>query len=276
MPSVPTPFKVVLGIAATAAEEARKLPETLPTAMAGAPMIAVSTAMQASLRVQQHIAALAARGEEVLAQLRGTSDEPPAWATFDDPKPDDLAAGRVSDKAAGKSASAGSDTPLRAAFDRIDYEGTGYAEADEHHDRWDAVGAGSAEEPAGASEGASLARKAAAKKAPTKRRAAKPAAPGTRTAKVAAVRSAQINAAAERADAEAAAPARKVTAHKTSASKTSASKAQASKAPAKKAAANRALATKAPATKAPATKASAKRTSLAEDLASAARDATDE
>jgi hypothetical protein len=135
MPSVPTPLKVVLGIAATAAEEARKLPETLPTAMAGAPMIAVSTAMQASLRVQQHIAALAARGEEVLAQLRGTSDEPPAWATFDDPKPDDLAAGRVSDKAAGKSASAGSDTPLRAAFDRIDYEGTGYAEADEHHDR---------------------------------------------------------------------------------------------------------------------------------------------
>ncbi|MDQ1691984.1 MAG: hypothetical protein QOD87_2092 [Pseudonocardiales bacterium] len=271
MPSVPTPLKVVLGIAATAAEEARKLPETLPTAMAGAPMIAVSTAMQASLRVQQHIAALAARGEEVLAQLRGTSDEPPAWATFDDPKPDDLAAGRVSDKAAGKSASAGSDTPLRAAFDRIDYEGTGYAEADEHHDRWDAVGAGSAEEPAGASEGASLARKAAAKKAPAKRRAAKPAAPGTRTAKVAAVRSAQINAAAERADAEAAAPARKVTASKASASKAGASKTQASKAPAKKAAANRVPATKAPATKAP-----AKRTSLAEDLASAARDDTDE
>jgi hypothetical protein len=274
MPSVPTPLKVVLGIAATAAEEARKLPEILPTAMAGAPMIAVSTAMQASLRVQQHIAALAARGEEVLAQLRGTSDEPPAWATFDDPKLDDLAAGPVSDRTAGKSASAGSDTPLRAAFDRIDYEGTGYAEADEHHDRWDAVGAGSAEEPAGASEGASLARKAAAKKAPAKRRAAKPAAPGTRTAKVAAVKAAQINAAAERADAQASAPAKK--ANKASAKKASASRVQASKAPAKKAAVKRAAVKEAAVNRAPATKAPAKRTSLAEDLASAARDATDE
>jgi hypothetical protein len=266
MPRVPTPLKVVLGIAATAAEEARKLPETLPTAVAGAPMIAVSTAMQASLRVQQHIAALAAKGEEVLAQLRGTSEEPPAWATFDDPKPDDLTAGSVSDRTSVQSPSPGADTPLRAAFDRIDYEGTGYAEADEHHDRWDAVGAGSAEESANAPAGASPARKAAARKAPVKRRAAKPAAPGTRTAKVAAIEAARINAAAERADAENAAPANKVTANKASANKASASKAPASKAPAKKAAAKRT----------PAKKARAERTSLAEDLASAARDATDE
>jgi hypothetical protein len=115
----------MLGLAATAAEEAKKLPETLPNAMTTVPMIAVSTAMQASLRVQQHIAILAAKGDEVLSQLRGTSEEAPPWATFDDPpaEPDDSA------------------SKPRAAFDRIDYDHTGFTEGDESsRGRWDAVG----------------------------------------------------------------------------------------------------------------------------------------
>jgi hypothetical protein len=80
MPHIPTPIRAALGLAATAVAEARKLPETLPQL----PVTAVSTAMQASLRVQQHIATFAARGDEVISQLRGTSAEPPSWATFDD------------------------------------------------------------------------------------------------------------------------------------------------------------------------------------------------
>jgi hypothetical protein len=80
MPHIPTPIRAALGLAATAVAEARKLPETLPQL----PVTAVSTAMQASLRVQQHIATLAARGDEVISQLRGTSPEPPSWATFDE------------------------------------------------------------------------------------------------------------------------------------------------------------------------------------------------
>lgn len=80
MSHIPTPIRAALGLAATAVAEARKLPETLPQL----PVVAVSTAMQASLRVQQHIATFAARGDEVLSQLRGTSAEPPTWATFDD------------------------------------------------------------------------------------------------------------------------------------------------------------------------------------------------
>lgn len=86
MATLPTPLRAALGLAATALDEARKLPETLPQA----PVTAVSTAMQLSLRVQQRIAELAARGDEVLSQLRGTSSEPPEWATFDetpDPTP---------------------------------------------------------------------------------------------------------------------------------------------------------------------------------------------
>ncbi|MDQ2837611.1 MAG: hypothetical protein M3Y42_02500 [Actinomycetota bacterium] len=80
MSNLPTPIRAVLGLAATAMEEARKLPETLPQV----PVAAVTTAMQASLRVQQHIATLAAKGDELLSQLRGTSSDAPSWATFDD------------------------------------------------------------------------------------------------------------------------------------------------------------------------------------------------
>ena len=83
MPHIPTPIRAALGLAATAVAEARKLPETLPQL----PVAAVSTAMQASLRVQQRIATFAARGDEVISQLRGTSAEPPSWATFDDAPP---------------------------------------------------------------------------------------------------------------------------------------------------------------------------------------------
>lgn len=80
MSTLPTPIRAALGLAATALDEARKLPETLPQV----PVVAVTTAMQASLRVQQHIALLAARGDELLSQLRGTSTDAPAWATFDE------------------------------------------------------------------------------------------------------------------------------------------------------------------------------------------------
>jgi hypothetical protein len=80
MSHIPTPIRAALGLAATAVAEARKLPEILPQL----PVTAVSTAMQASLRVQQHIATFAARGDEVISQLRGTSADPPSWATFDD------------------------------------------------------------------------------------------------------------------------------------------------------------------------------------------------
>jgi len=142
MPNIPTPIRAVLGLAATAVDEARKLPETLPQAVTTVPLMAVSSAMQASLKVQQHIAMLAARGDEVLSQLRGSSAEPPSWATFDD---DSAPAGATGSEA---------DTePAKAAFDLIDYDNTGFAEGldeDEGKGRWDAVGAGGAQPEGGA------------------------------------------------------------------------------------------------------------------------------
>ena len=136
MPNIPTPIRAALGLAATAVDEARKLPETLPQAVTSVPLMAVSTAMQASMKVQQHLAMLAARGDEVLSQLRGSSAEPPSWATFDD-SPADSVGGPAGDAQSAK-----------AAFDLIDYDNTGFAEGSEDdagQGRWDAVGVGGAQ-----------------------------------------------------------------------------------------------------------------------------------
>jgi hypothetical protein len=69
-----------LGLVAAAMEEAR----TLPDKAIELPMLAVSTALQISLRAQQRYAHLAARGDELLNR-RPATDEPPEWATFDAP-----------------------------------------------------------------------------------------------------------------------------------------------------------------------------------------------
>lgn len=143
MPNLPTPIRAALGLAATAVDEARKLPETVPHVVSSVPIMAVSTAMQASLRLQQHLATLTARGDEVLSQLRGNSAEPPTWATFDD----------------SPSADAGDPQAGKAAFDRIDYESTGFAEGaddEEGKGRWDAVGVGGTQpeaDPGSAADG---------------------------------------------------------------------------------------------------------------------------
>jgi hypothetical protein len=80
MPPLPTPLRAALGLVATAMDEARHLPDKAIEL----PMLAVSTALQMSLRAQQRYAALAARGDDLLNRGEPT-DEPPPWATFDAP-----------------------------------------------------------------------------------------------------------------------------------------------------------------------------------------------
>lgn len=79
---IPAPLRAAVGLVATAADEARRLPDRALEL----PMLAVSTALQASVRAQQRYARLTARGDAVLHRGQ-PSDEPPAWATFDDPLP---------------------------------------------------------------------------------------------------------------------------------------------------------------------------------------------
>ena len=76
---LPMPFRAAIGLAAEAVENARHLPDRAIEL----PMLAVSTALQMSLRAQQRYAMLAARGDELLNH-REPGDEPPPWATFDD------------------------------------------------------------------------------------------------------------------------------------------------------------------------------------------------
>lgn len=83
MSSLPSPVRAAIGLAATVVDEAK----TLPDKAIELPMLAVSRALQLSLRAQQRYAALMARGDEILA-TRQVSDEPPPWATFDEPVDD--------------------------------------------------------------------------------------------------------------------------------------------------------------------------------------------
>ncbi|MCO1577025.1 lipid droplet-associated protein [Crossiella sp. SN42] len=79
MKPLPLPVRVAAGLAAAAVEQARKLPSSL----AGLPVTVASTAMQLSMRAQQHVTELAIKGDEILATLR-PAEETPEWATFDE------------------------------------------------------------------------------------------------------------------------------------------------------------------------------------------------
>lgn len=79
MSQLPMPFRAALGLAATALDEARRLPDRAVEL----PMLAVGTALQLSMRAQQHYAALVARGDDLIS-TRSVTDEPPEWASFDD------------------------------------------------------------------------------------------------------------------------------------------------------------------------------------------------
>jgi hypothetical protein len=79
MSHLPLPVRVAVGLALTAVEQARKLPEQL----ADLPVTAASRAVQAGMRVQQRVTELAIKGDEVFSLFRPIEDTP-SWATFDE------------------------------------------------------------------------------------------------------------------------------------------------------------------------------------------------
>ena len=82
-PSIPMPLRAAAGLAAVAIDEARRLPDRL----VGLPVLAVSTALQVSLKAQQRYVELVARGDHLLDQLRGQQEGTPGWVRFDDEEP---------------------------------------------------------------------------------------------------------------------------------------------------------------------------------------------
>jgi hypothetical protein len=83
MAPLPTPVRAAIGLLADGVDAARTLPERLVEL----PVLAVSTALQVSLRAQQRYAGWTLRGDELLGRLHQPPEEPPAWATFDDEDP---------------------------------------------------------------------------------------------------------------------------------------------------------------------------------------------
>lgn len=89
MSTAPYGVRLLVGAAATAIEETRKLPQTILMY----PMTIASQIAQLVMKMQQDVAGLVIKGDETLETLFPPKDEQPEWATFDDEvSPDDDAA----------------------------------------------------------------------------------------------------------------------------------------------------------------------------------------
>ena len=91
MSSAPYGVRLLVGVAATAIEETRKLPQTILMY----PMTLASQLAHIVMKVQQDVADLVIKGDETLEALFPPKDEQPEWATFDEDEDDsaDAAAG---------------------------------------------------------------------------------------------------------------------------------------------------------------------------------------
>ena len=85
--TLPFGVRIAAGLLATTFDRLVALPKELPA-------LGVSLAGQAvrsSFRLQQELAELATRGDELLAGITGRPEEHPAWATFDEDEDSDPA-----------------------------------------------------------------------------------------------------------------------------------------------------------------------------------------
>lgn len=86
MGTAPYGVRLLVGAAATAIEETRKLPQTILMY----PMTVASQAANIFMHVQQNLAELVVKGDETLEQIFPPKDEQPEWATFDEDLDSDL------------------------------------------------------------------------------------------------------------------------------------------------------------------------------------------
>lgn len=86
--TLPLGIRVAAGLLGTAIDRASKLPAELPSLA----VTFVGQALRTSMRVQQEVAELATRGDELLAPLTGRPQESPEWATFDEDEEEPTAA----------------------------------------------------------------------------------------------------------------------------------------------------------------------------------------
>ncbi len=82
---LPLPVRIAAGVLVTGLERLRRLPQDIPALS----VTLAGQAVRTSMRVQQEIAALAGRGDELLSGVLNRPSERPAWARFDDEPVDD-------------------------------------------------------------------------------------------------------------------------------------------------------------------------------------------
>jgi len=84
MATAPYGIRLLVGVAMTAIEETRKLPQTIVMY----PMTLASTIAQMVMKMQQDLAGFAIRGDAALEMVFPPKEEKPDWATFDDEQPE--------------------------------------------------------------------------------------------------------------------------------------------------------------------------------------------
>ena len=80
MATAPYGVRLLVGVAATAVEETRKLPQTILMY----PMTLISQVAHLVMKMQQDVADLVIKGDAALEMLFPPRDEQPEWATFDE------------------------------------------------------------------------------------------------------------------------------------------------------------------------------------------------
>lgn len=83
MATAPYGIRLLVGVALTAIEETRKLPQTIVMY----PMTVASTLAQIVMKMQQDLAGLAIKGDAALESIFPPKEEKPDWATFDEDLP---------------------------------------------------------------------------------------------------------------------------------------------------------------------------------------------
>lgn len=85
MAQAPYGIRLLVGVAMTAIEETRKLPQTIVMY----PMTVASTIAQLVMKMQQDLAGFAIKGDAALEMVFPPKDEKPDWATFDEDQAED-------------------------------------------------------------------------------------------------------------------------------------------------------------------------------------------
>src|ERR1700704_3056933 len=93
MATAPYGVRLLVGVAVTAIEETRKLPQTILMY----PMTVASQVAHLVMKMQQDVADLVNKGDEALEQLFPPKEEQPEWATFDEDLDDDQPGGPSTD-----------------------------------------------------------------------------------------------------------------------------------------------------------------------------------